>query len=157
MPFTFFKEMYRILSPKYLSLYLAIQADKPVGGILVSKFKNMWTSEYSGQASDSIRGVSPLIYWETIQHAKHSGAAYFSFGRTSLDNTGLLIHKRRWGTIEEDLIDYVSQTGTMSVDDNKYSTSGDRAKYETALRLIMRLSPPAVQKLIGNFTYSHLG
>jgi FemAB family. len=157
IPFVFFQAMYRSLSPDHVALYLAIHAGQPVGGILVSKFKNLWTSEYSGDADDSIRGVSPLIYWETIQCAKNSGAANFSFGRTSLDNTGLLIHKRRWATIEEDLTDFISTPGTMSAQGHEFSKFGGLVKYDTAVQLLMRYAPTAVQKFIGDFCYRHLG
>jgi hypothetical protein len=152
IPFAFYQAMYRSLSPDRIVLYLAIQAGQPVGGILVSKFKNLWTSEYSGEANNSTRGVSPLIYWETIQCAKNSGATNFSFGRTSLDNTGLLIHKRRWATIEEDLIDYVSPPSVVSTQDNKFF------KYAgSTVRLLMRYTPNVVQKFIGDLIYHHLG
>lgn len=157
MPFALFNAMYRSLSPAHIALYLAIHAGKPVGGILVSKFKNLWTSEYSGEVIDSTRGVSPLIYWETIQLAKKNGATDFSFGRTSLDNTGLLIHKRRWATIEEDLTDFVSPPNVVSASDNESSKFNSHAKYYTAARLLMRYTPQVVQKLIGDFSYRHLG
>jgi CelD/BcsL family acetyltransferase involved in cellulose biosynthesis len=149
IPLTFFQEMYRSLSPDRIALYLAIQAGHPVGGILVSKFKNMWTSEYSADARNSTRGISPLIYWETIQRAKNSGATIFSFGRTSLDNIGLLIHKRRWATIEEELIEYVSPANVMSVQHNEF--------FKSAMRLFIRYAPNMVQKFIGDFSYRHLG
>lgn len=157
MPFAFFNEMYHSLSPNNISLFLAMREDKPFGGILVSKFKDLWTSEYSGESVDSSRGVSQLIYWETIQLAKKSGAANFSFGRTSLENTGLLTHKRRWATIEEDLTDYVSSPGGISILDYEPDKSGERSKYYNAVRFIMRHTPTAVQKFIGNFSYRHLG
>lgn len=158
MPLSFFHGIYRSLSPDHVALYLAFYAGKPVGGILVSKFKDLWTSEYSGEAEDTIRGVSPLIYWETIQRAKNSGAANFSFGRTSLDNTGLLTHKRRWATIEEDLTDYISPVNATSAQDQEFSKFDGRGKYTTtAMRLLVRYTPPMVQKLIGNFVYRHLG
>ncbi len=157
MPYAFFKAMYNVLKPDRATLYLAIHAGQPVGGILVSKFKDLWTSEYSGVANYSIRGVSPLIYWETIQRAKNSGAANFSFGRTSLDNTGLLLHKRRWATIEEDLTDYVSLPRTGSAQDNTSSKPSRRAKFKPAVQLLMRYSPAIVQHFVGNFIYRHLG
>ena len=157
MPFAFFHAMYRSLSPDHVALYLAIHEDQPVGGILVSKFKNLWTSEYSGDVNDSIRGVSQLIYWETIQRAKNSGAANFSFGRTSLDNTGLLIHKRRWATIEDDLTDFISSPNDMSAQSHEVSKFGSLSKYDTALRMLVRYSPTVVQKFIGDFCYRHLG
>ena len=45
---------------------------------------------------------------EDTQRAIESGAKYYSFGRTSINNKGLLDFKRRWYTNEEDLNEYIS-------------------------------------------------
>ena len=50
MPFAFFQEMYRGLSPNHVALYLAVHAGEPVGGLMALKFKDMWTMEYNGDA-----------------------------------------------------------------------------------------------------------
>jgi hypothetical protein len=157
MPFAFFQAMHRSLSPNRIALYLAMHAGKPVGGLLVSKFKDLWTAEYSGVPDNRIRGISPLLYWEAIQRAKSSGAVCFSFGRTSLDNTGLLDHKRRWATIEEDLTDFISRQGSSSAQSHESSEEGGLALYGTAVRLLVRYAPAAVQKIIGDFCYRHIG
>lgn len=157
MPFAFFQAMHRSLSPDRIALYIAMHAGEPVGGLLVSKFKDLWTAEYSGVPDNRIRGISPLLYWEAIQRAKSSGAACFSFGRTSLDNTGLLVHKRRWATIEEDLTDFISRRGSTSAQSHESSEGGGLALYGTAVRLLVRYAPAAVQKLVGDFCYRHIG
>ena len=146
MPFAFFQAMYRSLSPDRVALYLAMHAGEPVGGLLVLKFKDLWTAEYSGTADNAIPGIGPLLYWEAIQRAKSSGAACFSFGRTSLDNTGLLDHKRRWATIEEDLTDFISRRGSTSAQGHESPKAGGLALYRTAVRLLVRYAPAAVQK-----------
>lgn len=157
MPFAFFQAMHRLLNPDHIALYLAMHAGKPVGGILVSKFKELWTAEYSGAADNTIRGISPLLYWEAIQRAKSSGATCFSFGRTSLDNTGLLDHKKRWATIEVDLTDFISRRGSASAQGRESPEASHPPLYGTAIRLFMRWAPAAVQKPLGDFCYRHLG
>ena len=157
MPFAFFQAMHRSLGPDRVALYLAMHAGEPVGGLLVSKFKDLWTAEHSGTADNAIRGISPLLYWETIQRAKSSGAACFSFGRTSLDNTGLLDHKRRWATVEEDLTDFSSCHGSTSARGNESPKTAGLAIRGTAVRLLVRYTPAAFQKCVGDFSYRHLG
>jgi len=157
MPFAFFQAMHRSLGPDRVALYLAMHAGEPVGGLLVLKFKDLWTAEYSGTADSATRGSGPLLYWETIQRAKNSGAGCFSFGRTSLDNTGLLDHKRRWATIEEDLVDFTARPGSTSAQGHESPKAGVLALYGTAARLLQQYAPAAVQKFIGDFTYRHLG
>jgi hypothetical protein len=157
MPFAFFQAMYRSLSSDHVSLYLAMHAGEPVGGILVSKFKDLWTAEYSGVVDNAIRGTSPLLYWEAIQRAKSSGAACFSFGRTSLDNAGLLAHKRRWAALEEDLTDFISRRDSTSAQGDESPKAGGLALCYTAVQILMRYAPAAVQKRAGDFCYRHLG
>ena len=157
MPFAFFQAIHRCLGPDRVALYLAMRAGEPVGGLLVLKFKDLWTAEYSGTADDAIPGISPLLFWEAIQRAKSGGAAFFSFGRTSLDNPGLLDHKRRWATMEEDLTDFVGRKGNASAQGHEFHETGSLALYGTAVRLLVQYAPAAVQKSLGDFCYRHLG
>jgi CelD/BcsL family acetyltransferase involved in cellulose biosynthesis len=156
MPFAFFQAMQRSLSPDRVGLYLAMHAGEPVGGCLLLKFKDLWIGEYSGIADNAIPGTTQLLYWETIQRAKSSGAACYSFGRTSLDNEGLLDHKRRWGTVEEDLTDFISGQGSTSAQGDEFPKAGGLRLYG-AVRLLVRCAPAAVQKFVGDFCYRHLG
>ncbi len=157
IPFRFFQEMYSSLSPDHVAFYLAMREGEPVGGILALKFRNMWTAEYSGVADEALKGVSPLLYWDTIQRAKEFGAEYYSFGRTALGNKGLLDFKKRWNTIEEDLCDYISYEKSTSLRGHKRSIEGRSSLYDTPVRIVMSYAPIAVQKFIGNFCYRHLG
>lgn len=157
MPFSFFQAMHRWLRPDHIAIYLAMHMGEPVGGLLVLKFKDLWTAEYSGVAENAIPGSNQFLYWETIQRAKCSGARCFSFGRTSLDNKGLLDHKRRWATLEEDLTDFIGRRDSTSAQSHESPKAGGHPLYGTAARLLMRYAPPAVQKLVGDFCYRHLG
>jgi CelD/BcsL family acetyltransferase involved in cellulose biosynthesis len=156
MPFAFFQEMYRWLSPDHAALYLALHEGKPAGGLLVLKFKEMWTSEYSGSADDAAPGTDQVLYWDAIQRAKNSGAGSFSFGRTSLDNTGLLDYKRRWATVEEDCTDFIARPGSKSIQSDVSAETVSPARYSVAKRLL-QYAPPGLQKSFGDFCYRHLG
>lgn len=157
MPFAFFQAMHRSLGPERVALYLAMHAGQPVGGMLVLKFKDMWTAEYSGTADSATRGSGPLVYWEAIQCAKSSGAGCFSFGRTSLDNTGLLDHKRRWATIEEDLFEFSNRRDPTPTQGHESFNTGVMSLGRNAVRLIEQFAPARVQTLLGDFIYRHLG
>lgn len=157
MPFAFFEAMYRSLGPDHLALYLAMHKGEAVGGLLVLKFKDLWTAEYSGTADSATRGSGQLLNWETIQLAKRSGAGCYSFGRTSLDNTGLLDHKRRWSTIEEDLLDFSNCSNSKSTERHEFLNAGIMSVGRNAVRLIEQFAPARVQTLLGNFIYRHHG
>lgn len=156
MPFAFFQAMYRCLSPDRVALYLATHAGEPVGGLMALKFKDMWTMEYNGDADNAPAGANQLLCWETIQRAKSSGAGYFSFGRTSLDNPSLLEYKSRWATVEEDLTDFVSLPGSVPAQVDE-SPKGVSVVLRGTAKRILRYAPAAVQKSFGDFCYRHLG
>ena len=156
MPFAFFQAMYRCLSPDHVALYLAVHEGKTVGGIMALKFKDMWTMEYNGDADGSPAGTNQFLCWEAIQRAKDSGAAFYSFGRTSLDNPSLLEYKSRWATIEEDLTDYVRLPGATTARADESPKAVSVVLRSTAKRFF-QYAPPAVQKSFGDFCYRHLG
>ncbi len=156
MPFGFFQAMYRSLSPNHASLHLAMHEGQPVGGLLNLKFKDMWTSEYSGSADNAAPGTDQILYWDSIQRAKSSGAEFFSFGRTSLDNAGLLEYKRRWATVEEDCTDFTSYLGSAPAQAVESAEAVRPTQYETAKRFL-RYAPAPLQKSFGDFCYRHLG
>jgi CelD/BcsL family acetyltransferase involved in cellulose biosynthesis len=158
MPARFFESIQKNLRPEHLRIFLAYQKSQPVACHIVLIFKDMWISEYSGNADGAISGVNQLLYLETIRQACAAGAQKFSFGRTSIRNEGLLSYKRRWGTIEENLTDY-----TLLPDDRRETQAADNGApaedsglYALCQRVIAR-APMPVCKMIGNFCYRHLG
>lgn len=154
MPLTFFQAMHRHLSPKMAELRLALHGGKPVGGLLLLKFKDMWISEYSGEYDDSPAGTSQLLYWDGIRLAKESGAGHFSFGRTQIDHTSLIDYKKRWATIEEDLTDYVASPAGTPMPGAEPKTHSRTSRYGKQL---LRYAPPLIHRSIGDFCYRHLG
>jgi hypothetical protein len=157
MPFAFFQEMYRCLSPNHVSLYLALHEGKPVGGLMALKFKDTWIMEYNGDADGSPAGTNQFLCWETIQRAKNSGAGFYSFGRTSLDNPSLLEYKSRWATIEEDLTDYIRLPGSTAAQSEESPKAASLSLLRSTAKRFFQYAPPAVQKSFGDFCYRHLG
>lgn len=157
MPYAFFEAMFDVLRPDRASLYLTIHEGQPIAGMLALKFNGMWTSEYSGHIENAHSCADQCLYWSVIERAKESGAQFFSFGRTSLDNTGLLEYKQRWATIEEDLVDYVRYLdGTPVPAEEEESTHSVNPVLYSAARLI-RYAPVSIQQKFGDFCYRHLG
>ena len=154
IPVDLFEAAFRYLSSDRVGVYLAISRGTPVGGALAVKFKDMWTAEYSGHADGAPPGTDQYVYWHMIECAKNSGAASFSFGRTSLDNQGLLDYKRRWATIEEDLTDYVAYPGRTPRATESAKTV--HPAFYLSARLL-RYTPTHIQKCFGDFCYRHLG
>jgi CelD/BcsL family acetyltransferase involved in cellulose biosynthesis len=157
MPYAFFQAVRRWLWPKYLKVFIASQSGKPVACHLVLKFKDLWISEYSGDTADAKSGANQLLYWETIQRAHAAGAKIFSFGRTSASNQGLLEYKRRWATVDEDIVALTLQMGHKSEAKKNPGIARENSLAYRAARLIVAKAPIRISHLIGNFCYRHLG
>jgi hypothetical protein len=158
MPARFFESIQQNLRPEHLRIFLAYQKSQTVACHIVLIFKDLWISEYSGNADGAISGVNQLLYLETIRQACAAGAQKFSFGRTSIRNEGLLSYKRRWGTIEENLTDYsLLPDGWQEPQAaGNGSPAEDSGLYALCQRVIAK-APMPVCKLIGDFCYRHLG
>jgi len=48
-------------------------------------------------------GGMPFLFWKTIQDAKGAGFETLDFGRSDLDNSGLITFKERWGATRSSL------------------------------------------------------
>jgi CelD/BcsL family acetyltransferase involved in cellulose biosynthesis len=154
MPFELFRGMKRHLGEHCLIL-LAMLRGTPVGCHLILRFKDLWISEYSGSTDDAMHGVNQLLYWETIQRARAGGAARFSFGRTSVDNENLLAYKRRWATVEEEVVCFAGEL--QNVPNPIAAKSHDVSRAYRVVKLLLANAPLPVYRWMGHFCYRHLG
>ena len=157
MPYVFFEAVRRWLWPEYLKVFIASEAGKPVACHLVLKFKDLWISEYSGDTAEAMAGANQLLYWDTIQRAHAAGAKIFSFGRTAASNEGLLAYKRRWATVEEDIVALSLESGSKSEGKKNPGLARESSLAYRAARLIVAKAPMRISHIIGNFCYRHLG
>jgi len=79
-----------------------------------------------------------------------SGRKYYSMGRTSLENTGLLRFKRSWGTIEE----FLTTLSYPPANSGTVTLPFFRA-LEQIVRFGIRSLPLPFARLLGAFIYSH--
>jgi len=99
-PFIFFKNMWNELySRNHVELLLAEHDNKVVAGLWILKNKWLYSFEYLARPckNDRLR-CAHFLYWHGIKRAISSNTPVVSFGRTSSNNTGLDLFKRRWGT-----------------------------------------------------------
>jgi hypothetical protein len=157
MPLKFFESMKRWLGRDHFKIFLARHEGRHVACHIVLRFKDLWTSEYSGNTDFAITGVNQLLYWETIRRAHASGAKRFSLGRTSIHNSGLLEYKRRWATVEEDLIHFNEILRETSTSVKTVQQEHDSSVKSPIVKWVIGNVPTAIYQWIGNFSYRHLG
>jgi hypothetical protein len=157
MPIRFFSAMQSHLSPHHMKTFLAFHDGSPVGCHLVLIAGDFWISEHLGKRDDAIKGVNQILYWEAIKAAHAAGAKVFSFGRTSLANEGLLVHKRRWKTIEEELMYCNVPLGTENARDTENQVHGSYSSGYRFTKFIAGIVPKFMSQRLGDFCYRHLG
>jgi hypothetical protein len=135
-----------------MDLYLAEHKGNIISGAIFFKYKNTYIYEH-GASDDRYWELRPnhLMMWKVIQKAHQDGYEYFDFGKTSMENTGLLEFKRKWGAVEYDVPYYYYPriTGLMSLE-----------KKDTLLKWMNELGrkmPMSLAKIMGEIAYRHLG
>jgi lipid II:glycine glycyltransferase (peptidoglycan interpeptide bridge formation enzyme) len=81
-----------------LEISVARKDGRPVAGILTLRFKDTLVYKYGcSDAAQNRLGGMPLLLWRAIQQAKELGVREVDFGRSDLDDPGLIAFKDRWG------------------------------------------------------------
>ena len=94
-------------------------------------------------------GGMPYLFWQAIQDAKNNGAEEFDFGRSDLDNPGLISFKDNWGATRSQLSYYrypapLREAGTMYLPIR-------------AVKKIMSVLPDCCLTTAGRLLYRHMG
>jgi len=94
-------------------------------------------------------GGMPFLFWKLIEESKVAGAEQIDFGRTELNNHGLIEFKDRFGTIRR-RITYL-----------RYPESARKidivASYPQAARSLFSVLPDALSSRAGELLYRHIG
>jgi len=97
-PLEWFRNLIECLGER-VSLWVAYKDNSPVASIFTLTFKNTVVYKYgcSDPAFNNLGGTLAL-FWHAIQSAKERGLREFDFGRSELDNEGLISFKDHWGS-----------------------------------------------------------
>jgi hypothetical protein len=99
-PRRFFEVMYRRIIADGHGFILVARVDrKPIAAGLFLKWNQTLYYKYSASDPKQLRLYSPnhLITWTAMEKGVHEGFTAFDFGRTSMDNEGLMRFKESWG------------------------------------------------------------
>jgi len=137
----------RIVANDLGFLLLAYKDEEPVGGTVFAHHRGTLTAKYNASAPKHwhLRANNSLT-WSAIKWGCENGYSCFDFGRTELSNQSLRGYKGGWGAVEEPLV---------------YSTIADRepkhssGRLDAIVKLVIRRSPPAVCRWLGESLYKH--
>ena len=114
---------------------------------LVSKGTVVFKYACSDERFHSL-GAAPLLIWKLIEESKMAGAECIDFGRTDLDNQGLVEFKDRLGAARSRLT-YL-----------RYNANGNKAaprSYPSLLGRSFTILPDSALSLAGRLLYKHFG
>jgi hypothetical protein len=133
-----------------LQIRLARKEGVPVAGILTLRHRSSVVYKYgcSDERFHNLGGM-PFLFWKLVEDCKASGAEKIDFGRTDLDNAGLIAFKDRLGTNRKPLTYYryakTRKRGIASLQDSR------------AIRQFFSLLPEVISSAAGRMLYRHLG
>ncbi|HPQ42808.1 MAG TPA: GNAT family N-acetyltransferase [Syntrophales bacterium] len=153
-PYRFFQMLWdTFMQSGKMILILAQKDDQTIAGLISFKYKDRFSCEYLA-TDQRFLGIRPnnFLFWEAIKTAYNEGFKVFDFGRTALNNEGLMNFKNRWGTTMVDF-PYLYYPAKLSKKMNNQKTvSGYKL-----INKICENSPDLVCKLLGQICYKHLG
>lgn len=138
-----------------LRLRIAFRGREAIAGILTLRYKNTMTYKYgcSDERLHALGGMH-LLLWSSIQEAVRSGCRVFDFGRSDLDNGGLIAFKDRWGAQREPLRYFrlfATQTASRAG-----AASGSGWK-ERMAKKVFQILPASILRAAGTVIYRHIG
>jgi CelD/BcsL family acetyltransferase involved in cellulose biosynthesis len=133
-----------------IQVRVASKGDVPVAAIVTLTHRNSIIYKYG--CSDERHhpaGSMPFLFWRMIQDAKEAGIPMVDFGRSDLDNEGLIRFKDQWGTRRTQLTYYRFPPPAAT---GAHFKLGGRAAKAIFARL-----PDQLLTVAGRLFYRHVG
>jgi len=148
-PYAWFANLVDCLDDR-LEIRLAYKEETPIAAILNLRFKDTIYYKYGCLDSrhKSFGGI-PFLFWRAIEEAKASGATEFDFGRSDLDNPGLITFKSHLGAAPKSL-DYWRFSGSVNSKPIEERGAG-------IVRRIVPFMPKWLVTVAGKLIYRHIG
>lgn len=152
-PFEFYENMWKAFYPKnQIALPLAVYQGKIVAGIILFKYRRRVHYEFVASDLDYLN-VRPnhFLIWQSLKAAWDGGFNIFDFGKTPLDNPGLVQFKERWGAAARPL------TYRFYSAEKSTTAANDRRSGFQLVKRFFKSAPLPLTKLTGRLVYQHLG
>jgi lipid II:glycine glycyltransferase (peptidoglycan interpeptide bridge formation enzyme) len=145
-PRSWFSNLVQYMGDK-IEVRLVRKNDLPIAAMITLRHKS--TVVYKYGASDHKFhniGAMPFLFWKLIEESKSSRAEKIDFGRSDLDDNGLIAFKDKFGTTKRRLT-YYRYPGKQSVFKGT----------ERAARCFFSFIPSTLSPAVGKMLYRHIG
>ena len=133
-----------------VQIRIASKDAAPIAAILTLTHRNSMIYKYgcSDERHHAMGGV-PFLFWHMIQDAKQASIPLLDFGRSDLDNPGLIRFKDQWGTTKSELRYYRFPPA-------RHTGKTDSLPSRAAKSVFAHL-PDAMLEFAGKILYRHIG
>jgi CelD/BcsL family acetyltransferase involved in cellulose biosynthesis len=148
-PRAWFRNLVECMRDK-LQIRVARKDGAPVAAMLTLRHRSSIVYKY-GCSDERVHnlGGMPFLFWRLIEESKESGAELIDFGRSDLNNEGLIVFKDRLGATRRLLTYYrypkTAKQGTAPLQDSQ------------KVKHIFSLLPDALASAAGRVLYKHMG
>jgi CelD/BcsL family acetyltransferase involved in cellulose biosynthesis len=148
-PRTWFKNLAQFMGDK-VQISVARKDGTAVGAMLTLRHQSSIVYKY-GCSDERYHkfGVMPFLFWKLVEEAKSSNVSKIDFGRTDLDNEGLVRFKDRFGTTRKLMTYYRYSHGTERKTVSGWNSRGFRG--------FCSILPDTLFATAGGVLYRHIG
>lgn len=148
-PRAWFRNLLECMGDK-IQIRIARKNDVAIAGILTLRHRSTVVYKYGCSDERFHRlGGMPFLFWRLIEESKSSGITEIDFGRSDVDNHGLIAFKDRFGTTKKRLAYYryseVSHEESVAY---RFAFSGRRG---------LSVLPACALSAVGRILYRHFG
>jgi hypothetical protein len=147
-PRAWFRNLVACMSPR-AEIRLLRKDGIPIAAIFTLRHRRTVVYKYGcSDARFHHLGGMPLLFWNMIVESKAEGGEQIDFGRTDLDNEGLVRFKDRFGTSRSELKYFRYSEMRLKSD--------VVARYADASKKLFPALPEALSSMIGSLVYRHI-
>jgi len=132
-----------------LQIRVARKDGRPIAAILTLKHRRSVIYKYgcSDEKAHKLGGM-PFLFWKLITESKAEAAETLDFGRSDLENEGLIRFKSEFGAHQRNLTYYRSPGSEKQVTEARHSKTAGR---------VVSMLPDGISCAAGRILYRHMG
>lgn len=132
-----------------VQIRLARKDGAPIAALLTLRHRSSVVYKYgcSDERFHHLAGM-PFLFWRLIEESKASGAEEIDFGRSDLDNQGLITFKDRFGTTRK-LLTYFRYPRAAATTESRW--------HSHTTRQLFSMVPDTLLPTVGRVLYRHIG